>query len=155
RAPANTIFLAALAQNALAFRPPLGLFRRFVVKRDGEHREGVDLKKRGALPATEIARLHALAAGLPAVNTRERLRALTDAGRLALVDSRNLADALHCIQQVRLQHQCAQLEAGKAPDNVIEPRDLPHLAKEQLRDAFTVIDEAQAGVRQTFLGGRG
>ena len=155
RAPANTIFLAALAESALASRPPLGLFRRFVVERGGEHHHGVDLKKRGALLITDIARLHALAAGVPAVNTRERLRALVDAGQLALVDSRNLADALHCVQQVRLQHQCEQLAAGQATDNVIEPRGLPHLAREQLRDAFTVIDEAQAGVRQAYRGGLG
>lgn len=154
-APLNTIFLAALAENALAVSPPLGLFRRFVVERSGEHRHGVDLKKRGALLITDIARLHALAAGVAAVNTGERLRALSDAGRLALVDSRNLADALHCVQQVRLRHQCAQLAAGKPVNNVIEPRSLPHLAKEQLRDAFTVMNEAQAGARQAYLGGRG
>ena len=57
-------------------RPPLGLFRRFVVDRDGEHRSELDLKKRGVLPVTEIVRLHALAKKITAVNTDELLKAL-------------------------------------------------------------------------------
>ena len=61
QASRNSIFLAALAANALDTKPPLGIFRRFVVDRDGEHRDSLDLKKRGVLPVTEIVRLHALA----------------------------------------------------------------------------------------------
>ena len=151
----NTIFQAALAANALASRPPLGVFRRFVVDRDGEHRDSLDIKKRGVLPVTEIARLHALARGIEAVNTQERLSALAKAGHMTIVDSRNLVDALHFLQRVRMQHQCEQILAGTPVDNYINPRTLPRLAKEQLRDAFTIIDEAQAAVRQTYRAGMG
>jgi CBS domain-containing protein len=151
----NTIFQAALAANALASRPPLGVFRRFVVDRDGEHRDSLDIKKRGVLPVTEITRLHALARGIAAVNTQERLQALVRAGHMTMVDSRNLVDALHFLQRVRMQHQCEQVLAGEVPDNYINPRKLPRLAKEQLRDAFTIIDEAQAAVRQTYRAGMG
>jgi CBS domain-containing protein len=151
----NTIFQAALAANALASRPPLGVFRRFVVDRDGEHRDSLDIKKRGVLPVTEITRLHALARGIAAVNTQERLQALVRAGHMTMVDSRNLVDALHFLQRVRMQHQCEQVLAGELPDNYINPRKLPRLAKEQLRDAFTIIDEAQAAVRQTYRAGMG
>ena len=149
----NSIFLAALAANALESRPPLGMFRRFVVERNGEHRDAVDLKKRGVLPITEIVRLHALANGIAAVNTEERLQALTRAKKLTMGDGRNLADALHCVQQQRLQHQCQQILAGEPPDNFLKPHGLPTLAREQLRDAFTLIDESQAAVRQTYRAG--
>lgn len=149
----DTIFQAALAANVLAVAAPLGIFRRFVVDRDGEHRDGLDIKKRGVLAVTEIARLHALAQGVAAVNTRERLRALKEAGHLAAEDAGNLADALDVLQDLRLRHQCAQLAAGEAPDNFIDPRGLPRLAREQLRDAFTIIDEAQGGVRRTYRAG--
>ncbi len=47
QASTNSIFLAALAANALDTKPPLGIFRRFVVDRDGEHRDFLDLKKSG------------------------------------------------------------------------------------------------------------
>lgn len=151
----NTIFQAALAASALDNRPPLGIFRRFVVDRNGEHEDQLDLKKRGVLPVTEIVRLHALANGIAAVNTRERIHALAEQGALTLVDSRNLADALACVQQQRLQHQCEQILAGEKAGNFINPRNLPKMAREQLRDAFTIIDEAQAAVRQRYRAGLG
>jgi CBS domain-containing protein len=152
-ASSKSIFLAALAANVLDNRPPLGVFRRFVVDRNGEHRDNLDIKKRGVLPVTEIARLHALAGKLPEVNTAARLQALVGAGRMAMVDSRNLTDALHFIQGLRMDHQCGQIQRGEAVDNYVNPRALPRLAKEQLRDAFTIIDEAQASLRQNYRAG--
>ena len=44
---------------------------------------------------------------------------------------------------------------GEAVSNFLNPRDLPKMAKEQLRDAFTIIDEAQSAVRQTYRAGMG
>lgn len=155
RAASNTIFQAALAANALLGRPPLGIFRRFVVDRDGEHRDSLDIKKRGVLPVTEIARLHAVAHGVAAVNTEERLAELARRGHMTIVDSRNLTDALHCLQRIRIQHQCEQVMVGESVDNYINPRGLPRLAREQLRDAFTIIDEAQSAVRQSYRAGMG
>ncbi|MDX1734552.1 MAG: DUF294 nucleotidyltransferase-like domain-containing protein, partial [Halioglobus sp.] len=151
----NTIFQAALAASALENRPPLGIFRRFVVDRNGDHADELDLKKRGVLPVTEIVRLHALANGIRAVNTSERLDALAAQRALTLVDSRNLADALHFIQQRRVKHQCEQILAGGKVGNFLNPRDLPKMAREQLRDAFTIIDEAQQAVRQRYRAGMG
>ncbi|EAQ99444.1 putative signal-transduction protein [Congregibacter litoralis KT71] len=152
-ASSNSIFLAALAANVLDNKPPLGVFRRFVVDRNGEHRDNLNIKKRGVLPVTEIARLHALANKLPEVNTSARLQSLIAAGHMALVDSRNLTDALDFIQGLRMDHQCAQIQRGEPVDNYINPRALPRLAKEQLRDAFTIIDEAQASVRLNYRAG--
>ncbi|MEE4145472.1 MAG: DUF294 nucleotidyltransferase-like domain-containing protein [Halieaceae bacterium] len=155
QASSNSIFLAALAANALDTRPPLGIFRRFVLDRDGEHRDYLDLKKRGVLPVTEMVRLRALANAIPAVNTGERLKALAAGKHMTIVDSRNLADALHFIQQLRIKHQCEQITRGEKVSNNLNPRDLPRMAKEQLRDAFTIIDDAQSAVRQTYRAGMG
>jgi CBS domain-containing protein len=155
QASKNSIFLAALAANALDTKPPLGIFRRFVVDRDGEHRDSLDLKKRGVLPVTEIVRLHALAHKVRAVNTHERLKALAENKHMTIVDSRNLIDALHFIQHQRIKHQCGQILRGEKVTNFLNPRDLPKMAKEQLRDAFTIIDDAQSAVRQTYRAGMG
>ena len=155
QASSNSIFLAALAANVLDTKPPLGIFRRFVLDRDGEHRDYLDLKKRGVLPVTEMIRLRALANGVAAVNTEQRLKKLVEGKYMTIVDSRNLADALHFIQQLRIKHQCAQITRGEKVSNFIQPRDLPKMAKEQLRDAFTIIDDAQSAVRQTFRAGMG
>ena len=155
QASKNTIFQAALAANVLDNSPPLGIFRRFVVDRDGEHRDALDLKKRGVLLVTEIVRLHALAADLPQTNTSDRLAALADSGALTLLDSRNLEDALNFVQQLRMRNQCEQLLSGETVSNFILPGKLPKMAKEQLRDAFTIIDEAQSAVRLRYRAGMG
>ncbi len=155
RAASNSIFLAALAANALDASTPLGIFRRFVVDRDGEHRDSLDLKKRGILLATDTARLHALAHRVAAVNTDERLEALARGKHMAMGDSRNLADALRFMQQLRIQHQAAQVSRGETPDNFLNPNDLPKLAREQLRDAFKILDDAQAALRQSYRAGLG
>jgi len=154
-ASSNTIFLAALAANALDSKPPLGIFRRFVVDRDGEHRDSLDLKKRGVLPVTEIVRLRALAHGIEAVNTDERLKALSAGRHMTIVDSRNLADALHFIQHQRICHQCEQITRGEEVSNFLDPRNLSSMTREQLRDAFTIIHDAQTAVRNHFRAGMG
>jgi CBS domain-containing protein len=42
---------------------------------------------------------------------------------------------------------------GESVSNFLNPRDLPKMAREQLRDAFTIIDEAQSAIRQTYRAG--
>lgn len=155
QASTNTIFLAALAANALDGHPPLGIFRRFVVDRNGEHRDSLDLKKRGVLLVTDIVRLHALSNHIEAVNTDERLQCLARGKHMTITDSRNLTDALHFIQQQRIQHHSEQILRGEKAGNFLNPRDLSKMAREQLRDAFTIIDEAQSAVRQKYRMGMG
>lgn len=152
-AKSNTIFIAALASNALGATPPLGIFRRFIVEHDGEHKESVNIKKRGILPITDIARLHALAHGLSEVNTDERIAALAKAGVLQIKNARNLSDALHTLQQARIDEQCRLISAGEQPGNYINPRALGTMGKEQLRDAFTMIKEAQSAIKLRYRSG--
>jgi len=155
QASSNTIFLAALAASALDNKPPLGIFRRFVVDRDGEHRDSLDLKKRGVLPVTEVVRLHALANKIAAVNTDERLQALARGGYMTITDSRNLADALHFIQRQRIEFQAEQISRGEEVSNYLNPGSLSKMAKEQLRDAFTIIDDSQSAVKNAYRQGMG
>ncbi|MCG8668799.1 MAG: DUF294 nucleotidyltransferase-like domain-containing protein [Pseudomonadales bacterium] len=153
RTQQSTIFQAALAANVLETTPPLGIFRRFVVERNGEHRDELDLKKRGILPIIDMLRLHALANGITAVNSQERSYQLTKNKALTKIDGRNLKDALAFIMQVRVSHQAKQMKAGKQPDNYCNPYDLPKLSKEQLRDAFTVIHDAQSAIKLRYRQG--
>jgi len=149
----NSIFQAALADNVLDDRAPIGIFRRFVVERNGEHKDTLNLKKRGILPIIEMVRLYSLAAGSRSVNTLDRLRDLVDSGRMSRHDSRNLQDALRFLMQVRLQIQADQIRAGEPLSNYCNPRSLPKLAKEQLRDAFKLVDDAQRAIRMRYRQG--
>ncbi len=82
RRPGTQRFLGRLAAQAVERQPPIGFFREFVLEREGEHRATLDLKS-GVHTIIELTRVHALAHGVPAVNTIERLRALRALGALA------------------------------------------------------------------------
>lgn len=148
--PDSGLFLRHLAANALRFRPPLGFFRNLILERSGDRGKVLDLKKRGIAPVVEMARVHALAEGLPTLNTWERLQQAHEAGALSRQGYEDLRDALDFIATVRLRHQLVQIEAGETPDNLIDPRRLSHLERRHLRDSFAVISEMQDALAQRF-----
>lgn len=151
----NSIFIAALAENVLDAPPPLGIFRHFVVEHNGDHRDALNLKKRAVLPIVDSARIHALANGISAVNTYERLQALAEKGVMSKGQSRNLQDAWSVIMQVRVEAQAQQIVNADEVSNYLNPDDLSKLEKKQLRDAFKVVGDAQSIVRMRYRPGVG
>ena len=149
----DTIFLAALAANVLEQTPPLGIFRRFLVERNGDHRDEFDVKKRGVMPLVELVRLHALANGVSAVNTRERIRELMDSKILTIVDGRNLQDAFDSIQQLRVSNHSNQIAHNGDISNYLNPKELSELQRKHLKDAFTVVHDAQEALRHHYRPG--
>ncbi|MCK5791345.1 MAG: cyclic nucleotide-binding/CBS domain-containing protein [Ketobacter sp.] len=153
RTQKNTIFQAALAANVLDQTPPLGIFRRFVVERNGEHRDEFDIKKRGVMPMVDLIRIHSLAHGVDAVNSRERLQQLMQKKVFTIVDGRNLQDAFDTIQQLRVENQSRQLAAGLQASNYLNPKDLPELERKHLKDAFTIVHDSQEALRNHYRQG--
>lgn len=151
----NSIFIAALAENVLDAPAPLGLFRQFVVERSGEHRSELNLKLRAVAIIVDIARIHALANGTKAINTYARFKDLMNQKVLAASDARNLQDAWNVIMQIRCEHQAEQVAKGETPSNYVNPDRLSKLVKRQLRDAFSVISDAEQGVSQRYRPGLG
>lgn len=149
----SSIFIAALAQNALSNPPPMGIFRRFVVEQNGEHRNELNLKKRAVIPIVDIARLHALANGLPQVNTMDRLQALVDCKAMTMADSRNMQDALLLIMQLRVKHQAEKIIKGEATDNYLNPGSLSKLKQKQIKDAFAIVKDAQQAIKLNYRQG--
>ena len=153
RTQKDTIFLAALAANVLEQTPPLGIFRRFVVERNGEHRDEFDIKKRGVMPIVDLVRIHSLTHGVEAVNTRERLQQLKQKKVFTIADGRNLQDAFDTIQQLRVENQSQQIAAGNKASNYMNPKDLPELERKHLKDAFTVVHDSQEALRNRYRQG--
>ena len=150
----NTIFLAYMAANALQHRPPLGFFRTFVLIHGGEHDDTFDIKHRGIVPITDLARVYALSEGLKPVNTTERLRAAIEAGALSRDMGESLEDALELIASLRIRHQAEQIRQGRPPDNFLPPESLSSLEREHLKDAFRVIQSMQNTLESRYQAGR-
>ncbi len=146
----NNFFLAFMASNALSHRPPLGFFRDFVLVHDGEHNNTLDLKHSGIVPVTDLARLFALAEGLPETNTIARLKAAGGTPSLSTGASADLVDAYEFISTLRVQHQARQIRNGEKPDNYVPPGEFSKLEREHLKDAFRVIHKIQESVYNRY-----
>ena len=146
----NRIFLAYMMANAMQHRPPLGFFRQFVLERGGEHDDTLDIKHRGIVPITDIARLLALSLGKEPVNTVERLRACAGTPALSNEMAENLEDALEFIASLRIQHQANQIRRKQPADNYVPPNNLSELEREHLKHAFRVIQDMQETMVKRF-----
>jgi CBS domain-containing protein len=131
--------LRMLARFALSQRPSARIFRGLVLETAGEHRGRVDLKRGGILPILALARWGAISAGVTSASTPERLRAAGQAGTLAPEDAHTLGDAFELINNLRLDHQVAQLRAGRPPDDHVDPHELSALMRAQLRQALRAV----------------
>ena len=138
--------LRMLARFALSHRPPTRRFRGLVVEHGGEHPGTLDLKHGGLVPILDLARWGAMAAGVTSATTPERLLAAGEAGTLAPEDTHTLRDAFELINNLRLEHQVAQLRAGRQPDDYIDPEELSPLMRVQLRQAFRAVATIQKRV---------
>lgn len=143
RARKNNRFLACLARNAMNRTPPLGFFKDFVMEKDGQHKNSINLKRRGTAPLADLIRVHALAVGSRSKNSFERLDDIHEAGILPKGKARDLSDALEFISMVRIRHQAFDVENQIDPDNNIEPENLSDFERRNLKDAFQILSNAQ------------
>jgi len=150
RTKGNRLFLAHMAANALSRKPPLGLFGGLAAQKSGEHKGSFDLKMHGIVPIIDLARVYALAAGQPAVNTHDRLASAADSGEISPQSARDLRDALEHLSLVRIRHQSRQLAQGLAADNFLRPEELSNFERSQLKDAFAVVKSLQDLLAQRY-----
>ncbi|WED20570.1 DUF294 nucleotidyltransferase-like domain-containing protein [Vibrio sp. JC009] len=143
RARKNNRFLACLARNALNRTPPLGFFKSFVMEKDGQHKNSINLKRRGTAPLADLIRVHALAVGSQSQNSFERLDDIEEAGILPKGRAQDLRDAMEFVSMVRIRHQAIDVESGIDPDNNIEPDNISDFERRNLKDAFQILSNAQ------------
>ena len=150
RAPARTLFLRHMAKAALERHAPLGFFGGFVVERSGTHKDRLDLKARGVFPMTQALRVYALSLGMQETNTVERLLAAGRRGVFAPAEVDELRDAYEVISRLRLNHQLACLDAGRVPDNFLDPKTLRKADRVLLKEAFKAIARLQSAIEDRF-----
>ena len=149
-APRHDVLLGHLIANRCATPPPLGLFRQLVVIGNGEHAGQLDIKLHGILPIVDLARIHALAAGVEATGTLERLRGAAGDKLLSDAGAETLGAALEFLLALRTRHQQEQLSCGLPVDNFVAPASLLADDRQHLRDVFLAIATQQKALLQAF-----
>ncbi|MEW8507731.1 MAG: DUF294 nucleotidyltransferase-like domain-containing protein [Candidatus Thiodiazotropha sp.] len=141
-------FLHALAAEALSCSPALGWFGRFSY--DGGHRypHTIDLKKRGARPFIDAARIWALKHRVWSTNSAERLRAAAVEMRRSPADTAASVEAFDLIQRIRMQRQLAGGNYDEV--NRVNPSQLSSSQRLLLKEAFRQARLLQLRLHQEF-----
>lgn len=143
KAPESPLFLAALARNILSRTPPLGMFRTFIVEKDGKQNDVINLKRRGIAILVDIVRLHSLAAGIKTHNTYDRLEELENMEYLADGMASKLRYAMEFLSYLRINQQKTSLVNNAEVNNLLMPKYVSEKDRYNLRRAFTAISNAQ------------
>jgi CBS domain-containing protein len=142
-AKTEKVFIAHMAQGALAFQPPLGLFNRL---RSDEGK--IDVKKGGLAPIVGLARAAALAGGSLERSTLERLAAAGKSGTLfSQDDAAELAEIFQLLLHLRLRQQLDSLQANRPVDNTVQVNLLSTSERRHLKEGFVMIRRIQDGIR--------
>ena len=137
------VFLGYLANLAIKNQPPIGFFKSFVVDKDGEHKDELNLKIKGLAPLVDILRLFALEKGIRETSTLERIETLRGMHTIVEEYADDLEQAFEFITLLRIHHQYAQISTGVAPDNFINPNRLSNLEKRSIKEAFQLVAKVQ------------
>ena len=144
------IYLLHLARECMAVRAPLSFFKSFIVDKDGEHRNKLDIKTKGLTPFVNFARVLALKYGIKETNTLSRLHVLAEEGHISEELWATAHDAYELQMQLRLIHQLTQIEEGVLPDNYIDPARLSDLEKKMLKESFEVVERLHSVLKSIF-----
>ncbi|MCQ6257555.1 DUF294 nucleotidyltransferase-like domain-containing protein [Pseudomonas sp. Q11] len=142
----NRLFQRMMAENALRHRPPVGRFRDFVLSRKNGEKATLDLKVQGLTPFVDGARLLALANGIEANNTLERLRQLVIKDVIQPLDGAAYEEAYHFIQQTRMQQHQLQTRENLPYSNRVDPDSLNHLDRRILRESLRQAQRLQSSL---------
>jgi CBS domain-containing protein len=144
------VFLGYLANITIQNRPPVGFFKTFVVEKSGEHKDELNLKVKGIAPLVDIVRLFALEKGVWETSTLERIESLRTRHTVVEELADELKHAFEFIMLLRIHNQFGQIEAGRIPDNFINPSRLSNLEKRTIKDAFSLITKLQDHIVEKY-----
>lgn len=146
RAKANRRFLKQMSDNALRNRPPLSWRGALTTAGDAYGADGIDLKMSGSMPVTDAARIFALATGVVATGTIERLQQAGVRMGIAEDDIRSVCDAFDYLQMLRLRTQHRRA-AGELPpstnQNLLPLASVSDLDRRILKEALRQVRKLQ------------
>lgn len=146
--PNATLFLRFMAETAVSVKPPLGLIRDFAFDENKDFPHSIDLKTNGTRLFVDAARILALANGIDATSTPERLRAVAEKGKLGRDDIGAIIDGFFFLQQLRLRVQQEGTPMGLA--NRIDPEMLNELDRFVLKEAFKQAKKLQGRIQLDY-----
>lgn len=136
----NTLFFPNMARNIIRFKPPIGMFSRFLVERSGEWRGKLDLKKGGLFALTRGISLIAMEEGVCGGTTWSKLDRLRQSGHFSANDLDLIEESFTFLINLRLRKQLVSIASGQEPGNYVDPMVLQEKERVELRAAFRGVN---------------
>ncbi|WP_328585763.1 putative nucleotidyltransferase substrate binding domain-containing protein [Photobacterium aquimaris] len=156
----NVRLISALARNALVQKPPLSIFRNWVLVKEGENANTLDIKTAALSIIVNLIRVQYLqlvsrlfsnnGSVIYKTNTEERLQLLLTHKVINEVTFKDLLGAFQFITQIRYSHQLQALQQGKIPNNHINPNAFNSFERTHLRETFKLISRYQEIIRMKY-----
>jgi PAS domain S-box-containing protein len=144
-------FLLHFAQNALLYKPPVGLFGKIVVETGGESPNTLNLKE-AMIPIVNFARLYSLRHGAVETNTLDRLYRLFELQVIKKSFYEEIAEAYSFLMETRLRNQALALSQENKPDNLLDLKTMTPIQETLLKQSFSVISTIRKKISYDFLG---
>ncbi len=145
------LFLFHLVHNCMQFKPPLGIFKNFLVESSGKYKNSLDIKK-AMTPVVDFARVYGLKHGLGETGTIDRLTRLAENGALSSNELKELKTLYNYLLELRVKNQARAIENGLVPNNFINPKTLTEMEQSYLREGLIQISSFQAKMSFDFTG---
>ena len=136
-------FLRHLTENALNFKPPIGIFGKLIVETEGDQKGALDLKL-VLLPIIDFTRIYALKNEISQTNTLTRLFRLYTRHILTGKEYLDIVRAYNYLMHLRFLRQITTImDEQKKPDNFINPQNLSSIDHILLKETFRIIEKLQ------------
>ncbi|SMY34246.1 inosine 5'-monophosphate dehydrogenase [Photobacterium malacitanum] len=156
----NVRLISSLARNALVQKPPLSIFRNWVLVKEGENANTLDIKTAALSIIVNLIRVQYLqlvsrlfsnnGSVIYKTNTEERLQLLLTHKVINEATFKDLLSAFQFITQIRYSHQLQALQQGKIPNNHINPNAFNSFERTHLRETFKLISRYQEIIRMKY-----
>ncbi|OQA34356.1 MAG: Methyl-accepting chemotaxis protein 4 [Betaproteobacteria bacterium ADurb.Bin341] len=147
----HPLFIYLLAENALRYKPPLGVFGGIVTAAPGEPEGSFDIKA-AMMPIVNIARAQALKHHISETNTMNRMRRLYEQKVFSEYEFSEIQLVYDFLMQLRLKHQAMEAKSGQTIDNFIHLKSMTHIEQMTLKNVFNKINDFLAKLRLDFTG---
>jgi CBS domain-containing protein len=145
-APGDDALLARFASAVDAFGSGTAWWARLL----GDAQQAIDLKKEGMFALVHGVRSLALAAGIAASSTEDRIAALAAQGLLAHPEADELLQALHVLMELRLRAGLDQVERRQPVTGLLQAQQLGSLERSLLKDALGVVKRFRGTLHRRF-----
>jgi hypothetical protein len=139
------------AREASNLRVALGFFGGLKVERVGEHRGAINIDSQALYPLVANIRFMAIAYGVAATDTAERLRELVRLGRLNVDPAGRIIEAYHHLLCWKMATM-PTADAIAASDRYIWPERLTEREQESLKECLDAVAGLERQVVQQLVG---